>query len=191
MEFKNDITKEELSELEMVSFSGQIHVIENEDDFKKLCLLLKKTKILGFDTETKPAFKKGQHNKVALLQLSTGEHAFLFRLNKIKLPSCVLEILASSEYIKAGVAIKDDIKALQELGRFEPKNFVELQDYTKDFGIESNSLKKIAAIVLGFSISKRQRVTNWENETLSNAQILYAATDAWIGYEVYKRLDKK
>ena len=189
--YKEEITKEELTQLEMISFTGTTYVIENIEDTLKVCEQLKEATILGFDTETKPAFKKGVHHKVALLQLSNGENCFLFRLNKMGLPDCLAEILSNKNIIKTGVAIKDDIKGLNEWNQFTPAGFVELQDYTTRLGIKSNSLKKISGIVLGYSLSKRQRTSNWEKEQLSEAQIKYAATDAWIGYEIYKKLQKE
>ncbi len=188
MDFKPEITKEELSQLKNVSFPGTIYVIDSKKNMDKICNLLKKSNILGFDTETRPAFKKGVHYKVSLLQLSDGENAFLFRLNKTEIPQCVVDILSSDEYIKVGVAIKDDIKGLQAWKQFVPKNFIELQEFTEKFGIHSNSLKKLAGIVLGFSVSKRQRTSNWEKEELSESQLKYAATDAWVCYEIYQKL---
>jgi ribonuclease D len=186
--FKEDITKEELAELESKAFEGNVTIIETLDEVEKVCMQLANCSVLGFDTETRPSFKKGKQNNVALLQLSTDDHAYLFRLNKIGLPPCLLYILSSSNHKKIGVAIKDDIKTLQRVQPFAPNGFVELQTLTKDYGIKSNSLKKLAAVVLGFSISKRQQLSNWENDPLSEAQIKYAATDAWACFEIYKRL---
>ena len=189
--YKEEITKEELTQLDMISFTGTTYVIENPEDILKVCELLKEANILGFDTETRPAFKKGVHYKVALLQLSDGKNCFLFRLNKMGLPNCLANILSNENIIKTGVAIKDDIKGLMEWNTFIPGGFVELQEYTTKFGIISNSLKKLSGIVLGYSLSKRQRTSNWENEQLTEAQIKYAATDAWIGYEIYQKLQEE
>jgi ribonuclease D len=113
----------------------------------------------------------------------------LFRLNRIGLPDEVIELLANEQTIKAGAAIHDDVKGLQQLKNFKPAGFVELQQHVKNFGIENNGLKKITAIILNFRISKSQRVTNWENGELTEAQALYAATDAWVCYEIYKELE--
>jgi ribonuclease D len=125
---------------------------------------------------------------VALLQLSDHERAFLFRINRIGLPTEVTKILANNEIIKVGAAVKEDIRGLQKINYFEPASFLELQSYVKFFGIENFGLKNIAAIVLKFRISKAQRLSNWENNLLSHEQNLYAATDAWIGYEIYQTL---
>jgi len=189
--YREEISKEELTQLETISFSGTTYVIEKTEDALKVCEQLKTATLLGFDTETRPAFKKGVHHKVALLQLSDGKNCYLFRLNKMGLPDCLAEILANKNIIKTGVAIKDDIKGLNEWHKFTPAGFIELQEFTTRLGIKSNSLKKLSGIVLGYSLSKRQRTSNWENEQLTEAQIKYAATDAWIGYEIYQKLQEE
>ena len=121
--------------------------------------------LLGFDTETKPTFKKGRKNSVSLIQLSTGDLACLFRINKIGIPENLIRLLSDPSVIKAGVAVHDDIRFLKGVKKFTPGGFIDLQNFVKDFGIQSSGLKKLAAIVLGFRISKRQQVTDWEAET--------------------------
>lgn len=186
--FKASVTKEEIAELPINKFGGEVFYIDTEDKFDAVIGDLKKATFLGFDTETRPTFKKGRLNDVALLQLSTADKAYLFRLNMIGLPASLAEILANGAIEKVGVAIHDDISTLQKLQPFEPAGFVELQHFVKDYGIEDNGLKKLSANILGFSISKRQQTSNWEQDVLSVAQIEYAATDAWVCYEIYKKL---
>ncbi len=188
--YKKKIIKSELMELPIKSFEGEIIIIDNKEKANEVAEILKKQKILGFDTETRPSFRKGVYHKVALLQLATSKQAFLFRLNKIGLAESVKAILADDKIMKVGVAIKDDIKALQKLKPFNPAFFVELQKYVKRFDIEDLSLAKLSGIVLGFRISKRQQLSNWENKALSPAQIKYASTDAWVSCEIYKKLKK-
>jgi ribonuclease D len=189
--YRESIDKEELAELPLIQFEGKISLVESKEDYLRSIEFLSQQKMLGFDTETKPAFKKGVFNEVALLQLSTAEHAFLFRLNKIGLPNGLKEILENPAIQKIGVAIRDDIKALQKLNNFKPGGFIELQDHVKDFGINDFSLKKLSAIVLGFRISKSQRITNWEAPDLTEAQQIYAATDAWISHRIYESLNQQ
>ena len=148
--------------------------------------VLSKQSVIGFDTETKPAFKKGVFNKVALLQLSTKKQAFLFRLNQIGLPKEISDILSNPEISKPGVAIRDDIKGLQEFENFNPRGFIELQDHAKDLGIQNFSLKKLTAIACGFRISKGQQLTNWEADELTEKQQKYAATDAWTALKIFE-----
>ncbi|MCK5537634.1 MAG: 3'-5' exonuclease domain-containing protein 2 [Bacteroidales bacterium] len=186
--YKEDITKEELAELENKAFEGTVFVVDTIEQVEEACLVLNNSPVLGFDTETRPSFKKGKQNHVALLQLSNQQKAYIFRLHKLGLPDCLAELLASEKQKKIGVAIRDDIKALQKLKPFTSDGFVELQTYTSDLGIKSNSLKKLAALILGFSVSKRQRLSNWESDPLTEAQIRYAATDAWVCHEIYSKL---
>jgi ribonuclease D len=190
-EFKKTITDEELSELPLSAFEGKIHLVEKVEELTAAVNYLKKQPILGFDTETRPAFKKGQSHQVALLQLSTADQAFLFRTNLIGLSPGLIKILSSPSILKIGVAIRDDIKILQKVAPFKAGGFVELQDMVKLFGIENFSLKKLAAIVHGVRISKSQRLTNWEATALTEQQQIYAATDAWIAYEIYIGLTQK
>lgn len=185
---KKSISNDELAELPLGSFEGLVSVIEQPEDLDSALEYLGRQTILGFDTETRPAFKKGQIYPVSLLQLSTSEQAFLFRINKIGLPIGLVKILASSKILKIGVAIRDDIKILQRIVPFKPSGFIELQDLVKDYGIENFSLKKLSAIVLGFRISKSARLTNWDAPELTEQQLIYGATDAWVSCEIYKEL---
>ncbi len=186
--FQENITAEELREHDLSWFKGKIVVVDNKNTYIKVFPDLIHQKVLGFDTESRPSFRKGHKNKVSLIQLATADHAFLFRINRIGIPKELAFILASPEIIKAGVAIHDDIRFLKKIRRFNPQGFVDLQIFVKDFGIQCSGLKKLTAIVLGFRISKRQQVTDWEAEHLSEAQQVYAATDAWVCREIYKRL---
>ena len=188
---QQNITKEELNELPLNAFEGEIEIVDTPLQAEKAVAYLSQFEVLGFDTETKPSFKKGQINRVALLQLSSGEKAFLFRLQKLELPLNVRQLLACSSIKKVGVAIRDDIKTLQKISYFEPDGFVELQEKVKAYGISAFSLKKIAGIVLGIRISKSQRLSNWESEILTGAQQSYAATDAWVSYQIYYSLINK
>ena len=189
--YKESIDKDELDELPLVQFEGEITLIESKEDYLASIEYLAHQKVLGFDTETKPAFKKGVVYEVALLQLATKDRAFLFRLNKIGLPNGLKSILENPKIEKIGVAIRDDIKGLQKLNQFKPGGFVELQERVKDYGIQDFSLKKISAIVLGCRISKSQRVTNWEAPELTEAQQIYAATDAWVSHRIYESLNRQ
>jgi ribonuclease D len=186
--FKESVTGDDLNLLEYRSFEEKIYVVDTIDKFNEALPSLRKHKILGFDTETKPSFKRGKVHVVSLLQLSSEHEAFLFRLNKIGLPAELAEILSDQIVIKTGAAIHDDIKLLQVRRKFQPAGFVELQTLVGEYGIKDLGLKKMAAIVLGFKISKRQQVTNWDAPALTDLQIIYAATDAWICYQIYQTL---
>lgn len=188
--FNKHITNKEINELPLSQFSGGIFVIDTFEKLDYYLPLMQDRKIFGFDTETKPSFKKGVVNPVSLLQLTTSNEAFLIRINKIGLPQEIIDILNNKEIKKIGLALKDDIKVLQDIQQHEPQNFIDLQDYVKFFNIESQSLRKIAAIVLNIRISKSQQVSNWEKEELTEGQLIYAATDAWACLQIYKTLNQ-
>ena len=186
--YSENITAEEIRDYDLAWFRGKIVVVDDVSKFRKIIPELAGQKILGFDTETRPSFRKGRKNKVSLIQLSTGSLACLFRINRIGIPDELADILADPSIIKAGVAIHDDLRFLTSIRKFNPDGFIDLQKFVKEFGIKSSGLRKLAAIVLGFRISKSQQITDWEAGELSEAQMIYAATDAWVCYEIYSKL---
>lgn len=185
------VDKEYIQNLPERSFEGTIYLIDSFYKLEKIKPVLLKEKVFGFDTETKPSFKKGKIHQIALIQLATHDKAFLFRLNKIKIPDFLVQIIQSHEYLKIGTAIKEDLNALNRLQPVDPKGFIDLQDFVKEFGIADNGLKKLAANVLGVRISKKNQTSNWERAILTKSQIQYAATDAWVCLEIYKTLNHK
>ena len=169
-------------------FTGEVKVIEEERQVGEAADFLSRHACLGFDTETRPAFRKGEIYKVSLLQLAVPERVFLFRLNKCGFQPALVRLLASPRIIKIGVGIRDDNRNLRKLADFTPASFVDLQEYAGYFGIEDKSFSKLMAIIFGVKISKRQRTSNWEAPALTEAQIRYAATDAWGALKMYQRL---
>lgn len=188
--FQPAITKEEIKQLPKKSFEGRIIVIDNFPALKKYIPVIRKKKLWGFDTETRPAFKKGVVNRPAMVQFANEAYAFLFRLRRIGLPPELVEVIEDQSIIKVGVALHDDLKDLKMYSDLKPAGFVDLQKYAETFGIESKGLNKLTAIVLNFRISKSQQVTNWENKVLTQAQMIYAATDAWVCYRIYKEFQR-
>jgi ribonuclease D len=188
--FQISISPEEISALELASFPGEIVLVDTEGEtLDKAVRYLKRQRILGFDTETRPTFTPDQHSSgTALLQLSGGGKAFLFRLNKIGLPRPLASILANPSIVKVGAATRDDVRGLQKITKFAPKGFVDLQSIVNEYGIRDKSVKKMTAIILGVKISKAQQLSNWEAEHLSDSQQRYAATDAWVCREMYLKL---
>lgn len=188
-QIKNTITKAEIASLPKVLFSGRIFVIYTEADTDKAVEYLKTQRIVGVDTETRPSFKKGKMHKVALMQISTVDTCFLFRLNKMGMPASLQDFLMS-DTLKVGLSLKDDFRMLRrrEDVHAEEGNWIELQEYVARFGIEDRSLQKIYANLFGKKISKSQQLTNWEAETLKESQVNYAATDAWACVEIYNCL---
>ena len=186
--YKENITVEEMAEHELSWFKGEIVLVDNIKTFHEIFPRLLGSDLLGFDTETRPTFKKGKKNSVSLIQLATAELACLFRINKIGIPDELIGLLSDPSVTKAGVAVHDDIRFLKGVKKFSPDGFIDLQNLVKEYGIQSSGLKKLSAIVLGFRISKRQQVTDWEAEQLTEAQQIYAATDAWVCHQIYKKL---
>lgn len=190
--FLETISNEDLEKLELASFPGKIIVIDSVGaEFNRAMAYLRSQKIIGFDTETRPCFTPDQPRcGVALLQLSGPEKAYLFRIKTIGMHRRLCSLLSDEKVVKVGAAIHDDIRGLQKYREFVPKSFVDLQRVVSEFGIKDKSVKKMTAIILGFRISKSQQLSNWEAETLSEAQEKYAATDAWVCREMYIRLLK-
>lgn len=186
----SSIAAEDIERLEQVSFPGTIHVIDTVGaEFNNAVRYLKSQRVIGFDTETRPCFSASQPRYgVALLQLSGRDHAYLFRINSMGMHRRLCSLLSSDKVIKVGAAVTDDIRGLQKYQEFTPRGFVDLQRIVGDYGIRDRSVKKMTAIILGFRISKAQQLSNWEAETLSDSQIRYAATDAWVCREMYIRL---
>ena len=186
---RNTISKAEIAQLPKVLFEGRIFVVYTEADTEKAVEYLKTQQIVGVDTETRPSFKRGMTHKVALLQIATTDTCFLFRLNRIGMPESLQNFLMS-DVLKIGLSLKDDFMMLRRRKdvHAEEGNWIELQDYVGRFGIEDRSLQKIYANLFGQKISKSQRLSNWEAETLTESQMRYAATDAWACVEIYNCL---
>ena len=189
--FQKKIAKDEVSEMPKEAFTGRIFVIRTDEEAHKAVSYLNSCLLVGVDTETRPSFKKGAAHKVALLQISTEDTCFLFRLNELGLPD-FLEDFLQNDVLKIGLSLKDDFAAMRGRNQGDPKkgNWIELQDYVAQFGIEEKSLQKIYAILFGKKISKSQRLTNWEADVLTDAQCVYAATDAYACVEIYKYLEE-
>lgn len=184
------IRKDELAGLPAAIYQGNICLIDSPDAVAEAVEILSKEKCIGFDTETKPSFKKGQTNTVALLQLATHSHCFLFRLNMIGMPDSVKALLENENIHKIGLSIHDDFLNLRKICNFEPAGFIDLQSFVKSYHIADNSLTRIYAILFGERISKGQRLTNWEASVLTPHQQAYAALDALACLRIYDSLNE-
>ncbi len=190
--YLESITNEELDKLELASFTGGVFVIDTiGPEFDRAVNYLRRQKIIGFDTETRPCFSPDQPRYgVSLLQLSGPDKAYLFRIKSTGMHRRLCNLMSNENVLKVGAAIHDDIRGLQKYKDFIPASFVDLQKIVSNFGIQDKSVKKMAAIILGIKISKSQQLSNWEAEELSEAQIRYAATDAWVCREMYMKLTR-
>ena len=179
-----------IADLPRVLFPGHIEVIVSKRDAERAVTFLTKQSILGFDTETKPSFSPGKQNKVALLQVCNEEVCFLFRLNRIGFPHCLIRLIEDTRITKVGLSWHDDLRSLQQRKQFNAGTFVELQQLAGEMGIVDQSLQKLYANIFGQKISKSQQLSNWEVDNLSEAQQLYAATDAWACIQLYKEMKR-
>lgn len=182
------ITKQELAALPAARFPGKVVMVDKDDQIPSVAEALNAETIIGFDTETKPSFRRGQSNNVALLQLSSHTTCYLIRLNHLGLPESIKRVLENPDILKIGVSIHDDFHNLHKISNVNPKGFVELQSYVKDYEIQDNSLSRIYGILFGQRISKGQRLTNWEASELTVRQQEYAALDAYACILIYEHL---
>ncbi len=186
--YQKSITKEALNKLDLIRFEGEIVLIDNEQDIDAAIMECESFDTIGFDTETKPAFKKGVFHSVALLQLSTPNKAFLIRLNKTGLHEAIIRLFENKSIKKLGIGLRDDVIELNKLKQFDAQNFIDLNELGEEKGMESIGARKLSGIFLGGRISKSQQVSNWENKELTLPQKSYAATDAWICLGIYERM---
>ena len=191
MLYQSKIEKSDISTLPPCDITGEIIVIDRSEDVAAAIEDLKQCPLIGFDTETRPSFRRGEFNTISLLQLATEKRAYLFRLKKIGPNQLLKDLLESNDYLKVGLSVHDDFHSLNRWMPCRPNNFIELQRYVKAFGIEEMSLQKIYAIVFHKRISKRQQLSNWEAEELTPAQQQYAAIDAWACRNIYYELQRK
>lgn len=181
------ITREEINALPLMKFDGPIHVVDQKDQVKPAVERLLQEDVLGFDTETKPSFKKGVSYLPALIQFANDEEAWLFRINGNGMHKAILEVLQSEKTKKVGVALHDDIKHLQKVRKFKPSGFVDVASVANDAGILKRGLRNMTGILLGGRLSKSAQLTNWAQGTLTKNQLVYAATDAWVSLKLYHR----
>jgi ribonuclease D len=182
------ITREEIALFNNEEFKGRIFVIQHLNDTDKAVKYLLAFKQLGFDTETRPTFRKGSLYGVSLIQLSTHDTCFLFRLNKIGFPASLIDLLSNADILKIGLSLRDDFSSMSRRMKFTPGGFIDLQKLVGEYGIDDISLQKIYALLFEKKISKNQRLSNWEAEVLSDAQRKYAALDAWACLKIYEKL---
>jgi ribonuclease D len=188
--FDRRMTKAEINALPLGRYTGKIRVVGTGAELEQALTELRGETILGFDTETRPNFAKGRPNPPALIQLAATKTVYIFQLRRLQFPGKLRNLLADKTIIKTGVAIDDDLRQLQRLSPFNEGGFVGLARIAKSAGIKNHGLRGLAAVLLGFRITKGEQRSNWDSEALSRKQISYAATDAWVGREIFLRLQE-
>ena len=181
------ISKAEINDLPLIRWEGRIKVLNTTREMEAAATRLTAETHLGFDTETRPSFKKGQYYPPALIQLATADCVYLFRINKIGALTPLRTVLESPEILKTGVSVKNDVKELCVLEEFKPAGFADIAEITARLGYKNRGLRALAGLLLGGRISKAAQVSNWARPTLDEKQLRYAATDAWISRELYIR----
>ncbi len=189
--FAHRMTKEEINACPMQRWEGVTHVIRTPEELGRAVRALAQESVLGFDTETRPAYHKGESYLPSLLQLAGENEVYLFQLKHLGLPAPLREILADPKVVKAGVALAYDLQELHKLAPFRPAGFVDLGTLAKKAEIKNHGLRGLAAVLLGFRIPKGAQTSNWARDVLAPAQIQYAATDAWVGRELYLKLGEE
>lgn len=188
---KHSISKDEISALPRKTYSGHIHLVDSDAKMDAAVRALSGEEALGFDTETRPAFKAGESYPPALVQLAGSKGVYIFQLRHITSCGPLAGILADKRALKSGIAVRDDIIKLGSVFPFKPAGFVELADMAKKLGIKNAGLRGLAALLFGFKISKHVKISRWDSPQLTHDQIVYAATDAWICREIYLALRKQ
>ena len=188
---RRKITNEEINRMPARQYEGEIFLVEDEEAFEAAVEVLKNENVLGFDTETRPVFSKGKSHSPSILQLAAAERVYIFQFNKVPFDGELARILENPAIVKAGVAVRDDIRELQRLHHFNPAGFVDLSQVAKHNKLETHGLRNLAANFFDLRIPKGARCSNWAVKTLTQKQLLYAATDAWIGRELYFAMRNK
>ena len=186
--FEKRITKKQINDLPLFKYEGKVVIAATESQIDRAIFEIEKEDLVGFDTETKPTFRKGEYNHVALIQIALKEKVYLLRINQIGITNTLARFLSNEKIRKIGIALDDDLIALKRRRRFIPSGFMDLNKIAPALGIENIGARNLSALLLNNRISKNQQISNWENPTLTEPQIKYAATDAWICLEIYNKL---
>ncbi len=188
--FDRRMTREEINACPIRAYPGPVHLIRSKKEVKNAVRQLCRETLLGFDTETRPSFNKGENYPPALIQLAANSAVYIFQLKHLQFPPALGKIFSNPDIIKAGVAPGRDIADLKAISNFNEAGFVDLSLIAKQVGLKNHGLRGLSAVLGGFRISKQAQTSNWNRETLTPEQIIYAATDAWVSREIFLRLQE-
>lgn len=188
--FKQEVTKEEINELPLIRYEGEVQVVTTAEELVEALHDLHKHAVIGFDTESRPSFRKGEYYPISLLQIAVPGLVYLIRINKTGFTSGLKALFENPAIIKAGISILDDLRELQKLAYFTPKGVLDINDVAQAAGIKNIGVRSLSAIILGARISKSQQTSNWERDELSKSQVYYAATDAWVCLQIFEKLER-
>ena len=188
-ELLRDVSRDEVNELPVRRYEGPVVLVETAPMLEAAMADLRAERVAGFDTETRPAFKVGQSYPPALAQLATARAVYLFQLQQLDFEPELAELMASERLVKAGVSVRDDVRALKKLYAFSERQVVDLGDMVKRHGLKQSGVRNLAGLFLGYRVPKGAKTTNWAAPRLSAQQITYAATDAWVCRELYLKFE--
>jgi ribonuclease D len=181
------ISREAMMELPIGRYEGEICLVTTPQDLERARADILQERIVGFDTETRPAFRKGESYPPCLFQAATARTVYLFQLRRMEFFPLLVELLAARRIVKAGVAVADDLRTLRQVFDFAAENVVDLGIVARRAGYEQTGLRNLAGIFMGIRITKGIKTSNWAAPNLSAPQITYAATDAWVCRELHLR----
>jgi ribonuclease D len=179
------ISREDMARLPIRRYEGRVCTVETPHELEQAAADLRSETAVGLDTETRPAFRKGEHHLPALVQVATARAVYLFPLRHREVFPVLAELLSQARIVKAGVSLADDLRALKRVFPFEEKSILDLGRVARSAGLGQTGVRNLAGMFLGFRIPKGTKTSNWARRDLSSAQIAYAATDAWACRELY------
>lgn len=188
--FKQEVTKEEINGLPLIRYEGEVVVVTTAEELSEALTDLARQQVVGFDTESRPSFRKGEYYPISLLQIATPGLVYLIRINKTGFTAGLKSFFENTKIIKAGISILDDLRELQKFVHFRPGGVVDLNQVAQAAGVKNIGVRSLAAIMLGARISKSQQTSNWERDSLTKSQLYYAATDAWVCLQLYEKLER-
>ncbi len=186
-EIARSISREDLAKLPIRRYEGRVRVVATPQDLGEALEDFRQESVVGLDTETRPAFRKGESYLPCLVQVATARAVYLFQLRRPEVFPVLAGLLSDPRTVKAGVSLADDLRALKRVFAFAEKNMLDLGDLARSSGLGQSGVRNLAGILLGFRIPKGTKTSNWAARELSSAQITYAATDAWACRELYLR----
>jgi ribonuclease D len=188
-EIARSISKEVLANLPIQRYEGEVRMVATVQDVEHALADIRRETVVGLDTETRPSFSKGESYLPCLVQVATARAVYLFQLSEVNAFPLVTELLQASPISKAGVALAHDLRSLKRVFPFEERNVIDLGLIARACGLGQTGLRNLAGIFLGIRIPKGNRTSNWAARHLSQAQVTYAATDAWVCRELFLRFE--
>jgi ribonuclease D len=182
------ISREAMSELPVCRYEGRVCVVATRSELTDALADIQQERVVGFDTETRPAFKKGERYDPSLVQVATAAAVYLFQLRRVDVIPGLAQVMANARIVKAGVAVARDVQDLKQVFAFAERSVFDLGVVARRRGLEQTGVRNLAGILLGCRVPKGSRTSNWASSALTPAQISYAATDAWICRELYLRM---